>query len=216
MTPSAKERTYKPGQSVVFRVVADKFGGLSNMSSEFPLFLNDTQLWSSEALYQACRYPSRPDIQKLIALERSPMTAKMVSKHYLQYSRTNWERLRLAVMRWCLRVKLAQNWSRFGTLLLSTKDNPIVEESTRDKYWAAKRNEAGDLVGVNALGRLLMELREQLKRADRDRLHIVAPLGIKDFLFMGEQIGTIKTEEWVAPSEMSTQAHIDSNWRYQF
>ena len=65
------------------------------------------------------------------------------------------------VMRWCLRVKLAQIWDEFSRLLLATGDRPIVEESRKDEFWGAKVVNTDTLVGVNALGRLLMELREK-------------------------------------------------------
>ena len=52
-------------------------------------------------------------------------------------------------MRWCLRVKLAENWRSFGDLLLATGDRPIVEESKKDTFWGARPREDGALVGQN-------------------------------------------------------------------
>src|SRR5205814_1777426 len=123
---------------------------------------------TSEALYQACRFPHRADVQKLILAERSPMGAKMRSKPYRSDSRSDWEQVNVVVMHWCLRVKLAQNWKAFGTLLLSTGDKPIVEESHRDTFWGAKKEKSAPdtLIGQNVLGRLLMELRAGLTGAD--------------------------------------------------
>ena len=84
--------------------------------------------------------PERPDIQKIILAERSPMTAKMKSKPYRkENTRPDWEIVKVKVMKWCLRVKLAQNWIRFGDLLRSTDNRPIVEESRKDDFWGAKR-----------------------------------------------------------------------------
>ena len=68
-------------------------------------------------------------------------------------------------MRWSLRVKLAQNQTTFGQLLLATGNKPIVEESAKDQFWGAKVQNGDALMGVNVLGRLLMELREQLRAA---------------------------------------------------
>src|SRR3954453_12207001 len=109
--------TYRRRDAVVFRKTAGRFGGLSNMAAGFPLEVNGIPIRTSEALYQACRFPHRPEVQRLILDERSPMTAKMRSKPYREDSRPDWDTARVTVMRWCLRVKLAQNWDRFGGLL---------------------------------------------------------------------------------------------------
>jgi predicted NAD-dependent protein-ADP-ribosyltransferase YbiA (DUF1768 family) len=55
-----------------------------------------------------------PDFQRMVIDETSPMTAKMKSKPYRKDSRPDWEDVRVQVMRWCLRVKLAQNWETFS------------------------------------------------------------------------------------------------------
>lgn len=182
-------RTYPAAETVSFRRTKEKFGGLSNMASGFAVNVNGVRILTSEALYQACRYPDRPDVQRLIIEQRSPMTAKMKGKRYLQHTRSDWSRVRVNVMRWCLRVKLAHNWDDFGELLLSTGDAPIVEDSRKDDFWGARRVN-GLLVGINALGRLLMELREELK-SRKDYPRIVEPLGIRKFLLYGKPIGVI-------------------------
>ena len=185
------------------------------MSSNFPLCINGVQIWSSEALYQACRYPVHPEIQRLIIAERSPMTAKMKAKHYVGDSRPDWLQVRVRIMRWCLKVKLAQNWARFGSLLLSTEQRTIVEESKRDEFWAAKQTRPGEFVGINALGRLLMELREELRSNNRESLKTVEPPNVREFLLLGLPIGVIKSEEWISPAERSTQGRIENGWNYQ-
>jgi len=47
-------------------------------------------------------------------------------------------------------------------LLLSTGDAKLVEHTERDDFWG----NGGDGSGANMLGRLLMELRDELRRAD--------------------------------------------------
>ena len=116
------------------------------------------------------------------------MAAKMRSKPFRDRSRADWDAVRVNVMRWCLRVKLAQNWDTFGSLLRRTGDQPIVEESSKDDFWGAHPLEDGGLVGANVLGRLLMELRKELIAADSDALRDVAPLSIPDFSLYGEPI----------------------------
>nr|WP_278502316.1 NADAR family protein [Brucella intermedia] len=186
-------RTYQREEVVVVYKTKESFGGLSNMASGFPLRVNGVRILTSEALYQACRFPHLPEVQRKIMDQHSPMTAKMKSKPYRKDSRQDWDHVRTRIMRWCLRVKLAQNYLEFGRLLLATKDRPIVEQSRRDDYWGAKAVEfdEGTLVGQNILGRLLMELRELLKNDAEGALKTVLPLSIPDFLLLGQPIETV-------------------------
>lgn len=186
-------RTYIRSEAVVVYKTKEDFGGLSNMASGYPLQVNGIRILTTEALYQACRFPHMPEIQREIIGQHSPMTAKMKSKPYRKDSRPDWDDVRYKVMRWCLRVKLAQNYEEFGRLLLATRDRPIVEQSRKDDYWGAKlADESGDtLIGQNVLGRLLMELREKLKEDSEGALRTVSPLGIPDFLLLGRPIETV-------------------------
>lgn len=185
-------RSYERALSAVFLKTTEGFGGLSNMAGGFPLRVNGIRIYSAEALYQACRFPHLPEVQRLILSESSPMTAKMKTRPYRKDSRPDWDRVRVRIMRWCLRVKLAQNWRRFGDLLLETGDMPIVEESRKDGFWGAYPQDRQTLVGMNVLGRLLMELREELKSERRDELLRVEPLPIPDFLLMGQPIQPVE------------------------
>jgi ribA/ribD-fused uncharacterized protein len=186
-------RTYLRGEVVVVYKTKEDFGGLSNMASGYPLQINGVRILTTEALYQACRFPYMPQVQREIIGQHSPMTAKMKSKPHRKDSRSDWDEVRFKVMRWCLRVKLAQNYEEFGRLLLATRDRPIVEQSRKDDYWGAKlTDETGDtLIGQNVLGRLLMELREKLKDDADGALQTVPPLGIPDFLLLGKPIETV-------------------------
>ena len=201
MSSSDQVRTYSRAESVVFLKTDEPFGGLSNMAGGYPIRVNGIRILTSEALYQVCRFPHLPDVQRMIIGENSPMTAKMKSKPHRKNSRSDWDRVRVKVMRWCLRVKLAQNWAKFSELLLRTGDRPIVEESRRDDFWGAKPVDEQTLVGMNVLGRLLMELREAVKSQGRDALLSVAPLDIPEFLLFGRPIGTV-----VGPGQITPDA----------
>ena len=184
-------RTYNRADSIVFLKTKEAFGGLSNMAGGFPLCVNGIHIRTSEALYQVCRFPHLPEVQRLIIEQRSPMTAKMKSRKYHQDSRTDWDWVRVKIMRWCLRVKLIQNWDAFSKLLLQTGDQPIVEQSRKDDFWGAKPVDKQTLVGVNALGRLLMGLREEVKTEGQEAFLQVEPLDILDFSLNGRPIEPI-------------------------
>jgi type I restriction enzyme S subunit len=192
MAQPSKARTYDPSKCAVFMKTNERFGGLSNMAPGFPLSVAGVAVRTSEALYQACRFPHRPDVQALIIAERSPMTAKMRGKPFRDDTRPDWNEVRVNVMRWCLRVKLAQNFDLFKELLLSTGEMPIVEKKIRrTDFWGAKFTEDGTLVGQNVLGRLLMELRELVKHDSSEVLTTVPPLPISKFRLMDRDISDI-------------------------
>lgn len=183
----ADPRIYQRRDVVTFRRTNELFGGLSNMAPGFPVSILDVRILTVEALYQACRFPHMPEVQRLIIAQASPMTAKMRSKPYRKESRSDWDVVRVPIMKWCLRVKLIQNWVKFGDLLLGTGDRPIVEDSRKDDFWGAMPNEDGVLRGRNVLGRLLMELREKLK-TEPQSLELLRPLPLPDFLLFSQPI----------------------------
>ena len=193
-------REYERSESIVFLKTNEEFGGLSNMAGGFPLFVNGQKILTSEALDQACRFPHLPDVQRLIIAQTSPMTAKMRSKPYRSDSRPDWLRTRVRIMRWCLRAKLLQNWDNFSKLLLKTKSLPIVEQSSKDRFWGASPSEHHNLVGANVLGRLLMELREDVMLNQFDRYELAA-LDIQDFLLYDQPIKSITLADVVISPE---------------
>ena len=190
MTPVVESRTHSRSECAVFCKTNERFGGLSNFAASFPLVVNGVPIRTSEALFQACRFPHLPDVQQMIIDQRSPMAAKMKSKAYRSQSRTDWRRINVQLMRSCLRVKLALHWEKFGGLLLETLDRPIVEVSWKDGFWGAKPVGTLTLAEANMLGRLLMELREQI-RTDRESLMQVDPPELPNFFLLGAQIGRI-------------------------
>ena len=191
MTVKPQNRAYARRSSVVFYKTTEAFGGLSNMAAGFPVRVNGILIPTSEALFQACQFPQRPELQQLIIDQKSPMTAKMKGKPHRLDIRADWEKIKIGVMRWCLRVKLVQQWTRFGELLRSTGERPIIEESRKDDFWGAIGDEGAPLEGQNVLGRLLMELRCQLLAPNAAMLRIVDPPAVPDFLLGGQPIGRI-------------------------
>ncbi len=185
---SFPERTYKRSECVVFLKTKELWGELSNMAADFPIRINNVRYLTSEALYQACRFPHLPDVQQLIIDQASPMGAKMKSKPYRSQSRSDWDDVRVEVMRWCLQMKLAQHYSEFGRILLATKERDIVEQSAKDPFWGAKETDATTLHGQNVLGRLLVELRERLKVDSGRTLTKVPAPAVPNMLFLGRQI----------------------------
>ncbi|WP_052600210.1 NADAR family protein [Aureispira sp. CCB-QB1] len=181
-----KIRTYEINESCIFKKNKDKWGGLSNMATGFPITINSIKIKSSEALYQACKYPHNPELQQRILDQKSPFIAKMVTKGKI--TRDDWMYIRVNVMWWCIRLKLAHNLFSFGQLLASTRSMNIVENSTRDQFWGAKMINPNEFQGINALGRLLMELRERYYTASLDYLLYIPPMKLPNFFLIEENI----------------------------
>lgn len=188
-TKNSALRSYDAAAVASFRKTNERFGGLSNMAPGYPIKVGSVEVRTSEALYQACRFPNDPTLQQRVLAERSPMTAKMIIKPYRNLSREDWDAARLGVMRWCLKLKLLQNWNSFGHLLDLTEELDIVEHSRRDQFWATTLIE-GRLVGQNVLGRMLMELR-LLKTHGRDALLPIRPPKIANFRLLGCEIKAV-------------------------
>jgi ribA/ribD-fused uncharacterized protein len=188
MPSENQTRTYKKFEAAVFRTTTGEFGALSNMAPDYPVVVNGVRIPTIEALYQACRYPDFPEIQTVILDQMSPMTAKMKSKKYLAKTRGDWDGVRVSIMRWCLRTKLAQNWNKFGSVLRKTADKPIVEESTKDEFWGAKPKNDGTLVGMNVLGRLLMELRQEYREVESGQRNSIEFPKVSHFILLGRPL----------------------------
>lgn len=180
---------YPKDQSVSFFRTKEKWGGFSNMCGGFPLLVNDVPIRTSEALYQAMRFPHDALLQERIIVQNSPIIAKRVAQSGSRNTREDWMMLRVSIMRWALRVKLAQNFESFGALLDATEEKFIVEQSYRPKdLWSAV--EQGDeFVGHNQLGKLLMDLRTEYREKGRAMLVVTTSL---DLTLYNEKIGVVQ------------------------
>lgn len=180
-------KTYKRSEANVFHKTKEAFEDLSNMAAGYPIKINGTHILTCEALYQACRFPHLPEVQKEIIGAASPMTAKMKGKPHRKNSRPDWDEQRVAIMEWCLRAKLAMNRTEFSRFLLATKEKPIVEQSAKDPFWGALVVDVDTLKGQNVLGQLLVGLREEIKAGNAEH-GFVDPLSMPDFLLYGQPI----------------------------
>lgn len=183
-------REYRADEAVVFWKTDGPFGGLSNMARGFPVQVGNHEIASVEALYQALRFPDSPPVQLEVLRAPNAWLAKRVALEHATQSRPDWQGVRVAVMRWCLKLKLGHAPRRFGALLEETGSAPIVERSTRDTFWGAVARPDGRLVGGNVLGRLLMELRENLRRDGVNAFECVAVPDGSRFILLGEQVSS--------------------------
>ncbi len=185
------EKTYNASKCIVLHKVKEPFGDLLNMSSAFPMIVNGIKIRSSEALYQSLRFPFLPNVQKKIIDTASPLMAKRIISPLKGQSRIDFDELRIDFMRWCLRVKLACNYEGVGELLDASGNKILVEKSPSGTFWGCSST-GNKYVGMNCLGELLMELRDEWRKKKREEMVVVEPLNVKDFLLLGSPIQTVR------------------------
>lgn len=144
------------------------YGWMGNMSP-YPVIWDNKQWRTTEALFQAMRFPPETPFPELIREEKSPMGAKLKAKSNAQWMDV--EQLSdkdLANMEICVRLKLEQHVNLVKDLL-DTGDAIIYEDVTSrgsggsNLFWGALKQPNGIWSGRNHLGKIWMKLREELK-----------------------------------------------------
>lgn len=99
-----------------------------------------------------------PDAAKRVFESPSPWAAFKLSREYKNKVRSDWDSIKVAVMRELLVAKLTQN-EDIKEILKRTGSREIVENSPWDSFWGCGPDGKGD----NNLGKLWMELRETIR-----------------------------------------------------
>lgn len=147
-----------PPRAVVhFYSVNDAFGDFSNFAA-YPISVDGLRWSTSEHYFQAQKMVDPRD-REAIRRATSPAEAARKGRDRSKTIRRDWESAKVAVMRRALEAKVRQH-AQVRDLLLSTGDAKLVEHTENDDYWG----DGGDGRGKNMLGRLLMELRDTLRR----------------------------------------------------
>ncbi len=159
-------RVYIKEKACLFRFTKAAWGAFSNFQPlAVPIVAGPWSFQFSESLYQAAKFPARPDVQQRIAEAPTARQAAAIGRTPGLGIDPGWNAQRVDVMRWVLRMKREANAAEIDAVLAETGERPIVEVSTRDSWWGA-RPVADSFEGHNVLGRLWMELRQQLREAD--------------------------------------------------
>ena len=151
--------------NISFTKVNLPYGWLGNMAPS-TITWNGKTWRTCEAVFQAMRF-SNPEIQEIIRLEKSPMSCKMKSKKYKSEMTVKpMSKQDVKNMKTCLLLKFTQNPVLLQKLLL-TKNHVLIEDigsrkGERHLFWGM-RNKGGLWEGKNILGKLLMEVRDELK-----------------------------------------------------
>ncbi len=139
-----------------FYRVSDDYGCFSNFAP-YPIQMDGKQWPTSEHYFQAQKFEDC-EHQEAIRKTKSPMIAARMGRDRKKPLRRDWEAVKITVMRKAVRAKFTQH-EDIRQILLSTGDARIVEQTENDSYWG----DGGDGSGKNMLGRILMEIREELR-----------------------------------------------------
>jgi len=142
---------------IYFYTVTDRYGELSNFAKLG--FEADGKYWPTvEHYFQAKKFEGQ-QYEERIRLAFTPKDARNMGRSRDFPIRLDWEDVKVNIMRTALRKKFINN-KIAKDLLLSTENSTLIESSPFDYYWGC----GGDGSGENMLGKLLMELREELRK----------------------------------------------------
>ncbi|WP_165356660.1 NADAR family protein [Sphingosinicella sp. BN140058] len=147
--------TFQKDVCAVFCKAKDEHGALGNMANGMPIYAFGLRWGSSEALYQALRFPHLPEFQEQIRHAPTAWAAKDLAYTRKKETRPDWEQMNLLAMAFALTCKLQSE--RFQLALANAGGRQIVELSMRDRFWGAEPRGAV-LIGRNVLGFLLTQL----------------------------------------------------------
>ena len=134
----------------------DAYGELSNFAA-FPVEIDGKRWPTTEHYFQAQKFVGTPH-EGEIRRARSPGEAARMGRDRQRPLRRDWESVKDGIMLHALRAKFTQH-PELRELLAGTGDEPLVEHTSNDSYWA----DGGDGSGKNMLGVLLMQLRAELR-----------------------------------------------------
>lgn len=136
-----------------------QFYVLSNFSA-FCLDWDGKRFMTSEAAYHYEKFNAHPEIQQEILEAPSAHESLQIARRNHDKIRPDWEQIKTQVMRGIISQKAAQHEYVRRQLLL-TGDRELIEDSWRDGFWGW----GPDKDGMNILGRLWMDVREEIRRS---------------------------------------------------
>ena len=125
--------------------------------SEHPISIDGIKFLTNEHYFQWSKF-THSEHKMRILQAKTPGEAKRLGASRQFPIRSDWDTERINVMRRALWAKFTQH-PQLRDLLLSTGDAILIEDSPTDYFWGCGKNRTGR----NMLGKLLMELRRELR-----------------------------------------------------
>ena len=117
-----------------------------------------TDFDTSEHAYHWEKFKEDAELRHRIRLARSAHDAFKLAEKFRDKRRPDWDSVKVDIMREILREKANQH-EYVRRKLLQTGDRELIEDSWRDAFWGWGPNKDGQ----NMLGRLWMEIREEIQ-----------------------------------------------------
>ena len=133
-----------------------EYGCFSNFA-RYPIRLGGRTWPTSEHYFQAQKFAGT-DREELVRRAKRPHEAARLGRDRSAALRRDWQGVKLSVMREAVRAKFTQH-AGIREKLLGTGRARIVEHTARDSFWG----DGGDGSGRNWLGRILMEVCQDLR-----------------------------------------------------
>jgi ribA/ribD-fused uncharacterized protein len=134
----------------------DAYGYFSNFYAAV-IHLKGKDWPTTEHYFQAMKFEGTPREEDVRNAD-SPGKAATMGRNRSFGMRPDWEAIKYSVMREAVLAKFTQH-EDLKRLLLETGDLTIVEHTTNDSVWG----DGGDGSGLNWLGKVLMEVREEIR-----------------------------------------------------
>lgn len=141
---------------IYFYSARAEYGYMSNFYPS-PITLKGMRWETTEHYFQAQKFVGTK-YESYIRKCKGPKKAADEGRRKDLPLRRDWEKIKDNVMRDAVRAKFTQH-SDLRQWLLSTGDAKLVEHTEKDTYWA----DGGNGSGKNMLGKILMEIRSELK-----------------------------------------------------
>lgn len=134
----------------------------------YPIFITvDGKSWpSAEHYFQAQKFVGTPYVEQIRKLPSARQAFQLSRDPAVsQWRRSDWDQVKDDVMLKVLRCKFDQ-CERLRSLLIGTGDKKLIEHTDNDSYWG---DGGGPGKGLNKLGQLLMQVRSELNKMDKQR-----------------------------------------------
>ncbi len=145
-----------------------EFYVLSNFSA-FKLVWKGLGFDTSEHAYHWEKFPDSYEVRAMIHSSRSAHEAFKIAEKCKGKVCPDWAEKKVGIMKGILRAKVAQH-EYVKRKLLETGDRELIEDSWRDSFWGRgpyHYDQKPHYSGQNMLGKLWMEIREELRAEKR-------------------------------------------------
>jgi ribA/ribD-fused uncharacterized protein len=135
-------------------------GCFSNFA-RYPIEMDGLTWPTSEHWFQAQKFVAtdrEAEMMEAIRAAPSPRAAFTLGRDPSRPHRSDWESARVPIVRRAVLAKFSQH-PGLREELLATGDAVLVEHSENDRFWG----DGGDGSGENMLGKILMEVRRELR-----------------------------------------------------